>query len=334
MELKPVKDSQKFNDFVNQSPYGHIHQTFEWGEIKSHFGWTPLRFIAEDKGRVVATISLLKMYKMGLPILYASRGPILDYEDYNTANFILPQLRIIARKEKVMFLRISPAVRRSNEGIKKMLEKNKFTLAGNPQQHQVTMALPLEGKTPEQLLESFHHKTRYNIRLSLKKGVEVRKCKDIAEIDDFYKIMQQMAKRQNYKLFSLDFYKTVYKVLVPKKMAELYLAFYEGKLIGGLFNLNFAQKSWYMWGASNYQHRHLMANYGLHWAAIQDALAKDLKFYDFQGIPENLDPKSPMYGFYNFKKGFQGETIKWIGEYDICVNFKSLYKFANKLKLI
>ncbi|MFC1517577.1 lipid II:glycine glycyltransferase FemX [Candidatus Margulisiibacteriota bacterium] len=334
MELKPVKDSKRFNDFVNASPLGHIHQTFEWGEIKSHFGWKPLRYIAEDNGKIVATISLLKTYRKGIPILYASRGPVLDYSDYNTINFLLPQLRELAKKEKGFFLRISPAVKRSNEGVIKLLEKNQFHPARNPQQHQTTMILKLEGKTSEQLLESFHHKHRYNIRLAFKKGMQLKKCSSEEELAAFYKLMQQMAKRQKYSLFPLEFYKTVFHILAPKQMAVLYLAYFEDKLVGGLFNLHFAGRSWYMWGAFDYEHRKLMANYGLHWTAIQDALQKGLKIYDLQGIPEDPDPKSPMWGFYNFKKGFNGDIVRWIGEFDSCTRFKSLYKLANKLKLV
>ncbi|MBU0580506.1 MAG: peptidoglycan bridge formation glycyltransferase FemA/FemB family protein, partial [Candidatus Margulisbacteria bacterium] len=180
----------------------------------------------------------------------------------------------------------------------------------------------------------FHHKHRYNIRLASKKDVHIKICTQENEIDNFYKIMQQMAKRQKYELFPLEFYKTVFRILFPKKMAVLYLAFFENKLIGGLFNLHFAGKSWYMWGAFDYNYRNLMANYGLHWTAIQDAIGKGLSTYDFQGIPDNPNPQSPMWGFYNFKKGFNGDTIHWLGEYDTCTKLSSLYKLANKFKLL
>jgi peptidoglycan pentaglycine glycine transferase (the first glycine) len=334
MELKPCTDMNSFNNFVCSSAYGHIHQTFEWGEIKSHFGWKPLRYTAEENGQIVATISVLKTYKQGIPILYASRGPVLDYENYNAVNFLLPKLQDIARQEKALFLRISPAVRKSNEGIRNLLEKNKYIPARNPQQHTVTMLLNLENTDPETLLKSFHEKTRYNIRLAFKKGVTVAPCTDEKDIDVFYKLLQQMSKRQDYELFPLEFYKTVFRVLVPKNMATLYLAYFGGKIVGGIFNLHCANKTWYMWGASDHDHRQYMPNYALHWTAIQDAFSKGIKTYDFQGIPEDTDPKNPMWGFYNFKKGFNGETVRWVGEWDIPGRLKTLYMVANKLRLV
>ncbi len=334
MELKQCTDLHAFDEFVCSSPYGHIHQSSGWGEIKSCFGWEPLRYIAEDNGRIVAALSILKAKKHGIPFLYASRGPVLDYKDYNTVNFLLPKLREITLQEKALFLRISPAVRATNEGVANLLTKNGFISAGNPQQHTVTMLLNIENADPEALLKSFHEKTRYNIRLAFKKGVTVAPCTDEKDIDAFYVLLQQMSKRQDYELFPLEFYKTVFRVLAPKKMATLYLAYFNGKIVGGIFNLHCAKKTWYMWGASDFEHRQYMPNYALHWTAIQDAIKEGVTTYDFQGIPEDPDPKNPMWGFYNFKKGFNGETVRWLGEWDIPGRAKPVYMLANKLKLI
>ncbi len=85
-----------------------------------------------------------------------------------------------------------------------------------------------------------------------------------------------------------------------------------------------------MWGGFDYEHRKRMPSYALHWAAIQDCLRDGLKAYDFQGMPENPGPEDPLWGIYNFKKGFRGETVSWIGEWDRPVRLSPLYKAANR----
>jgi len=110
LELTPCADRERFDAFVAASPYGHVHQTFEWGEIKSRFGWKPLRFLAEKDGRVVAAAALLKTKRRGVTRLYASRGPVVDYGDGALVRELLAALSVLAVRLIALFLRVSPAV--------------------------------------------------------------------------------------------------------------------------------------------------------------------------------------------------------------------------------
>ncbi|MDR2428766.1 MAG: peptidoglycan bridge formation glycyltransferase FemA/FemB family protein, partial [Candidatus Margulisbacteria bacterium] len=44
--------------------------------------------------------------------------------------------------------------------------------------------------------------------------------------------------------------------------------------------------------------------------------AAGLKYYDLQGVPLSKDENHPMHGFYRFKKGFNGQEVEFVGEYD------------------
>jgi peptidoglycan pentaglycine glycine transferase (the first glycine) len=330
MKLVPCVDRDRFDAFVAASPYGHVHQTFEWGEIKSRFGWEPLRFLAEKDGCVVGAVSLLKTKRRGVPMLYASRGPVVDYGDPALVRELLAKLAEVAIREKVYFLRLSPAAPDGDSAVVGALQETGYLLSRKPIQHTSTMILNLAGRTEADLLASFHEKTRYNIRLAAKNGVEVR-AGGVGDIEVFHSLLKKMSERQGIEIFPPEFFTAVLSELVPRSMAVLYLATCGGRPAGAIFNLHFAGKSWYMWGGFDFQFRKEMPSYALHWSAIQDGLRLGLKVYDFQGIPENPTPQNPLWGIYNFKKGFRGDIVRWLGEWDLPARCAPLYKAARAI---
>lgn len=69
------------------------------------------------------------------------------------------------------------------------------------------------------------------------------------------------------------------------------------------------------------------AMYAIQWYAIKTAKEKGFELYNFYGIEGNFKKENnPMYGVYEFKKGFGGKVVELIGEFDLPVN-KSKYKF-------
>ena len=68
------------------------------------------------------------------------------------------------------------------------------------------------------------------------------------------------------------------------------------------------------------------AMYAIQWYAIKHAKEKGFKTYNFYGIEGNFKKENnPMYGVYEFKKGFGGRVVELIGEFDLPIN-KSKYK--------
>ncbi len=337
MELKPCSDSRRFDEFVAASPHAHIHQTFEWGEIKQHFGWTPLRLVAEEDDRIVAAVSLLRTTRYGIPLLYASRGPVLDYRNDAIMSDVLRQLRDVARREHALFLRVSPGIECADEGVANALRRNAFVETPRPLQHTVSMYLDLTGRSADDVMKALHKTTRYNIRAAAKKQVEVRRVTTEDEVTAFHALLEKTGERKQIEFFPLEYFKTVFRVLAPKGMGTLYLAYVEGAPAAGAFVLSFGEKAWYMYGGLDYKFKQYFPAYALQWAAIEDCLARGVKRYDLQGIPansESLSPHSPEWGLYHFKAGFGGETVRWLGEWDVPGLFKPLYQAASRLKLV
>ena len=69
------------------------------------------------------------------------------------------------------------------------------------------------------------------------------------------------------------------------------------------------------------------AMYGVQWHAIKTAKEKGFELYNFYGIEGNFQKgNNPMYGIYEFKKGFGGKVVELIGEFDLPID-KTKYKF-------
>ena len=73
-----------------------------------------------------------------------------------------------------------------------------------------------------------------------------------------------------------------------------------------------------------------MPNFAMQWSMICDSIDLGCDVYDFRGVSGDLNPENPLYGLYKFKKGFNGNFVEFIGEFDIVIDngIYTLYKKA------
>ena len=72
--------------------------------------------------------------------------------------------------------------------------------------------------------------------------------------------------------------------------------------------------------------------YALYDAHIEDAYKMGYKYVNFYGIAGDFDPNNKYYGIYEFKKGFNGNVVEYIGEFTLGIGFT--YKLFTLLKKI
>jgi len=222
---------------------------------------------------------------------------------------IIPDVREIAGKH--IFLKIEPLTVIPQGLIKSAKEW----------QPMKTIVLDFK-KTEEELLSQMHSKTRYNIRLAEKKGVII---KEGGEIEDFLKLLKKTAERDKFHLHEGSYYRKITEALDIKMLT----AEYQGKVIAaGLFYLD-GPKAIYLYGASDYEHRRLMAPALLQWRAILQARISNCQEYDFWGIDEKKWP-----GVTRFKRGFGGKEISYPGSFDLILRpiWYRIYQLARKLR--
>ena len=321
---------EDYNRFVADCPKGHILQSYEWGEVKAATGWKPWRMVVEKNGRPAAAISILErsVPVLGKKIFYAPRGPVLDIHNYELFDYLLGEIRSLAVQRGAMLLKLDPDVPSSDIQFTSYLEEKGFKSQANKDfegiQPRYVFRLDIT-QDLEDIFNSFHHKTRYNIRLAERRGVKVRVDCTREDLRSFYDILEVTSERDNFLVRSFSYFETLWKCLVENGLARLFMAEYEGRPIAGTLAFIFGDQAWYIYGASSNEHRNVMPNYLLQWEMIAWAKENGCRLYDFRGVPGNLTEDNPLYGLYRFKKGFKGEYIEFVGEYDL-VYSPAVYK--------
>lgn len=331
-ELINEKTLAEYEAFIQSHPQGHFAQSSLWGKQKAAWTWRAVAVRGED-GKIKGSLSMLirKMPGFGASMLYACRGPVCDLDDRETLRELVEGAKALAKQCKGYVIKIDPDVPCENTYFRESLEALGFRVMQEGKnfegiQPKFVFRMNVEGKTEEELLASFNQKHRYNIRLAVKKGVEVRVCGQ-EMVPDFTRIMVETGMRDNFVTRNEAYFSNILKNL--GEHARLYMAFYEGQPIAGTLAVWFGDKVWYLYGASSNSHRNLMPNYLLQWNMIQWSLEKKCRIYDFRGISGDLDESNPLYGLYKFKKGFNGDFTEFVGEFDLILK-KPLYVIIEK----
>ncbi|MTI85556.1 MAG: aminoacyltransferase [Firmicutes bacterium] len=323
---------QEYTEYIKNHAKGHFLQTIEWSKVKQD--WDNIWFVIKDAGEIkgAGSILLRKLPVVGKTFMYCPRGPVLDYSDRDILKFFNTEMQQVAKKYKGLMLKIDPDIEISRQDVIDNLWGTGFT--------QKPQTLNFEGIQPrfvsrldiapdlDDIMAGFHSKTRYNIRLAGRKGVNVR----VGERNDlkrFQEIMEETGTRDNFVVRKLAYFEKMYDALVPPGYMRLFVAEHEGEMLAGTICTRFGDKCWYLYGASSNTKRSLMPNYALQWEMIKWAKESGCTLYDFRGISGDLDPSNPLYGLYRFKKGFQGSYTEFIGEFDLIFD-PLMYKLWDK----
>jgi lipid II:glycine glycyltransferase (peptidoglycan interpeptide bridge formation enzyme) len=165
-------------------------------------------------------------------------------------------------------------------------------------------------------------KTRYNIRLALRKGVIVQPS---ADLDLFYRLLDATGQRDQFGIHSVVYYRRAYELFHPRGEGELLLAQFEGEVLAALMAFAHGERAWYFYGASAGQRRDLMPTYLIQWEAMRWARARGCTEYDLWGVPD-VDQQvlesqftaraDGLWGVYRFKRGFGGQLHRAAGPWD------------------
>jgi len=323
---------QRWDAFVAAHPQAHLLQTWPWGELKAAFGWEALRIAVEEGGRILAGAQVLLRPLPLLPhlrVAYVPKGPLVDWRDHRLSETLLDALHSSVKARGALFLKIEPDLLDSPEWAQR-LTRFGFRPSAWTIQPRSTIVLDLEAE-PEEILARMKPKTRYNIRLSARKGVVVREGTE-SDLAQFYRLMEVTSRRDGFPIHSQEYYLKAFRLFSARGQAGFFLAFYGDKVLAGLMAFALADRAWYFYGASSNEERHRMPNYALQWAAILWARERGCRIYDLWGIPDEVgqaprryenDPvegKGGLWGVYRFKRGFGGKVVRYVGAYDYVYN--------------
>jgi lipid II:glycine glycyltransferase (peptidoglycan interpeptide bridge formation enzyme) len=181
----------------------------------------------------------------------------------------------------------------------------------------------------EELLEKQSSKTRYNVKLAIKTGVEVIEDTSEQGLEEYLKILAETTKRQGFYAHTPDYFRQLWESLKDSGMLHIFKAVYEKQTLVVWIVFIFNGVLYYPYGASSSMYREVMASNLMMWEVIRFGKKQGCQSFDMWGsLGPNPDPKSPWNGFHRFKKGYGGELVEFIGSYDL-VNDYPMYKIYN-----
>ena len=317
------KDKSSYNELAT-----HPLQSWEWGEFRKISGNSVYRFADFNKNNEIKrSYTVLghniprTKYKIGTLI----KGPVPKKEDLKfLANF--------AKKESIIFIKIEPATPVDSKSIRyKNINKEKTVslLKGFGACEGKTLFTPTTfwvdlTKEEEELLTSFNSKTRYNIRLAQRKGVEVSEDNSDKAFDKYLALTKESVKRQGFYAHTQKYHElmwqTLHKDMVKENkepIARLMTATYRGEIITTWVLFVWHNFLYYPYGASSNKYKNVMANNLIMWESIKFGKKMGLNIFDLWGREEGK-------GFTKFKEGYSPEVVEFLGTWDLPTSY--LYK--------
>jgi len=267
-------------------------------------------------------------YPFSWKVLYAPRGPLLDWSNPQLRSSVLYDLELMAGQPDVLFIKIDPDVVKTvketdslekqelinGRGLSLELTSRGWKYSQEQIQFPNTLIVDLQLSESE-LLQRMKQKTRYNIRLSKRKGIQVRQGGE-SDFPLLYRMYKETANRDGFIIRPPAYYYNSWGTFLQSGMAKILIAEYEGLPLSGLILYIFCNRAWYFYGMSGGEHKERMPNYLLQWEAM--LLAKNLgcTSYDLWGAPSVMDESDPLWKVYRFKEGFGGKFVETVGAWD------------------
>ena len=353
INLTRIQDPDRWNQLVLQLPHHHLLQSWQWGALKSRYGWEAERVAwLDENGQPLAAAQLLHRstslnpLPLRFSLSYCPRGPLMNWTDRQLRREVLDQLANLASKRKAVFLKMDPDLtiqslamdqsepQPDREGleIEDWLINSRWRRSTEQIQFRNTAIIDLTA-TEDELLAAMKQKTRYNIRLASRKGVEVR-YGHLEDLDLLYHMYAETSLRDGFVIRPPAYYQDAWGSFVQAGLARPLIAEVEGQPVAAVMIFRFGDRATYMYGMSRDLHRNKMPSYLLQWEAMQWAKAQGCRIYDFWGAPDEMHESDPMWGVYRFKLGFAPTTVFTPGAWDLILRPLHYWAYTRFMPLI
>jgi lipid II:glycine glycyltransferase (peptidoglycan interpeptide bridge formation enzyme) len=335
MNLAQSTHPDLWNRFLADQPWSPFLQSFEMGEVYRAIGQQSVRVAVEENGALLGiafghVVPARRGRHIAVPY-----GPVLSHtlpieRQKEVAKLLIQGLYEHAKQHGCTFLRISPWHNASSEHATVGIPSPLHMLAEH------VWFLDLTKKTEDELLAGMRKTTRNLIRRAEKDGVTVEASTDPnRDIDHFLKLHDETRKRHRFTPYTNTFFRAQVEEFAASGQCTLYLARHEGAVIASSIHMHMFGETSYHHGAS--LQSKVPASYLLQWRAIQDAMKRSDRVYNFWGIApmstdahgETVIPKGhPFAGVTLFKTGFGGQVLHLQHCHDIPISLRYWQTFG------
>lgn len=320
LKIQEITNKKNWEDFIHEVSYGFppFFQTWNWGEVQKKLGITIWRLGIYTSNQIVGVVSVTLVDAKRGKYLHLRHGPVLKEYKKEYVDFLLQFLTEKGKKNNISFIRLSPLIdEKLGEAI---FSPTQFR---NAQIHrmdaEVCWVLPLE-PSEEEILKGMRKSHRYLIKKSLSSGVKIERTKNLNKFKDFLPLYTKLAHRKHFVAHSGV--KEELEIFSKDDQAELFLAYFEGKVIAGALIDYVEGMAIYRHSASDEAYKYIPAMYLLQWEVIKFAKKKGMKSYNFWGIAPSDKKRHPWQGITLFKTGFGGYMMEFMHAKDYILSWK------------
>ncbi len=278
---------------------GVFLQSSAWARVQVARGNVCVR-IVDASGAPSLWVALSVM--RGLWVWYCPKGPILLPNSDEWQSIVA----VLQEKKHASLIRIEPPHASHTDLISLKFSRRRDISPAH------TLITHID-KNEDDLFASFHEKTRYNIRVAAKHGVVVKKITG-AELKscerEILSLYQETGNRHGIAAAPTEDLRALFAA------GDVWAAFFENKIIATSLHTGCGSMMTYVHGASDYEHRSLMAPYALHWAVMREAHARGFELYDWWGAAPVGDSAHKLAGVTRFKVGFGGDFVSAPGTFE------------------
>lgn len=319
MEVRPIDSKSEWEEFLNthaQSFYP-LFQSWNWGEVQIQLGTELLRFGLFNEGKLLGIFQVTVIKARRGPYLHVRHGPVLFEFTSDYFDKILNFLKSLASAKKVSFIRFSPLIPKDSNSETIFAKLPFISSPIHNMDAEICWVLDLN-KSEEELLSEMRKSHRYLIRKAPSMNIKIERTQKMSDIASFIELYKSLSKRKQFvphRGVTEEF-----EIFAKDNQAELFLAYYEGKIISGAIILYVGNMGIYHHGASLDEYRNIPASYLIQWEAIQEAKRRGLKLYNFWGVAPTESKKHPWFGLSLFKMGFGGYKQEFLHAHDYIVS--------------
>ena len=311
-------EARHWDELVLANPDGgHILHTKAWSEFKSAWDWEPHFFVDDEYGKDGAPLAMVffRRHIAGFGDLwYAPKGPSVTS---------LPDLEAVLRDRAPFagsfLVKVEPELLRDDVGPEQLADTSLRPATADVQIYGATVVVDIS-PAEDALLASFKSKTRYNIRLAAKKGVQVHHAKlTPATLDVMYRLMVATGERAGFPLRQRAYFEDYWSAQAAAGQGDVFFAMLGDEVLSGAFVQTLGHRAWYKDGGSTKRHSALMAPHLLQWEIMRWLKARGITSYDLVAVPRRdvLNEQHPLWGLYRFKSGFSEHITEYVGTLDV-----------------
>lgn len=330
LDLTDKEATRRYAEFVRSHPLRALTQDLRWGIVKDDWGQEAVYL--ERDGQIVAAMTVLvRRLPGGFSVLYAPRGPLVDWDDKDLVRAIIAEAEPLRRKHRAIMLKIDPEVRfdahldswmRQQPGWR---VKNIGTTKDEIVQPRYTMIVYLTGEDgqpldEEALLMKYDGKARNRVRTGRRKGVSTVHGNTEEDLRTFHQIYTHMARRNEITSRELAYFQRMREAFAERM--HVVHAQHEEDVLASSVTIDYYGKLYYLYAGSNDLKRNLAPNQVLNHELMAWGLEQGAVQYDMGGVFELTSSD----GLYLFKRAFckSDGVTEFIGEIDVIYN-KPLY---------